>query len=335
MLAFCTAVALVAASLGYVAGLSFEFGAFIAGAVISEAAGSKIVESIVAPFREFFVLVFFVSIGTLVDVRALAAVWPAILLIGFGFAVARWIGWYGLARLVRQPMGTAAGLAIALVPLGEFNVVLANDSRAAGRLDAGEYATVIGVTLLSIALATILARFLTPRLRGLDAARAPGVRPFDADPAVLILGYGRVGRTVGHICKRAGITFAAIEHDVDLVHLAQRDGAQAQYGDAGDPRVVERAITPSVRVIVSTIPDTAINIGLARRLSHQTDARIIARALRVRDVRMVSGAGAHHVLVPEAEGAYRFAESVLIELGLAEDRIAAFVREHRSLLVPP
>ena len=82
MVAFCTAVALVAAWVGHVAGLSFEFGAFVAGAVTSEAAGSRMVQSIVAPFRELFVMLFFVSIGTLVDVRTVFRYWPAILTIG-------------------------------------------------------------------------------------------------------------------------------------------------------------------------------------------------------------------------------------------------------------
>ncbi|HEY1883263.1 MAG TPA: cation:proton antiporter [Candidatus Cybelea sp.] len=330
MIGFCTAVALAAAWLGHIAGLSFEFGAFIAGAVISEAAGSRMVESIVAPFREFFILVFFVSIGTFVDVRAVAQHWPAILVAGAAFAVLRVGGWSLLSRLVRQPLGTSIALGIALLPLGEFNVVLAKASLAAKRLDSGEYATAIGVTLFTILFAAIATRLFSARLRVLDTNGLAEVRAFEGAPEVLILGYGRVGRTVGSICKRAGISFAVIETDVDLVHLAQRDGAHAQYGDGADPRVVERAMVPSIRAVLSTIPDSAANVALARRLSHQSSARIIARAQRVRDVRTLRDAGAHDVLVPEAEGAYRFAETVLGELGLPEERIAAAVLDDRS-----
>jgi CPA2 family monovalent cation:H+ antiporter-2 len=332
MIAFCTAVALAAAWLGHIAGLSFEFGAFIAGAVISEAAGSRMVESIVAPFREFFILVFFVSIGTFVDVRAVALHWPAILVVGAAFALLRVAGWSFLSRLVRQPLGTSIALGIALLPLGEFNVVLAKASLAAKRLDSAEYATAIGVTLFSILFAAIATRLFGTRLRALDSNTQAEVRPFAGAPDVLILGYGRVGRTVGSICKRAGISFAVIETDIDLVHLALREGAHAQYGDGADPRVVERAMVPSIRAVLSTIPDSAANAALARRLSHQSGARIIARAQRVRDVRTLRDAGAHDVLVPEAEGAYRFAETVLGELGLPEERIAAAVLDDRSRL---
>jgi CPA2 family monovalent cation:H+ antiporter-2 len=335
MIGFCTAVALAAAWLGHAAGLSFEFGAFIAGAVISEAAGSRMVDSIIAPFRDFFILIFFVSIGTFVDVRAVAQHWPVILAIGAVFSAVRWIGWFALSRIVGQPFGIAAALGIALLPLGEFNVVLASSSLSTGRLDQGEYATAIGTTILTVVLGALATRLLAPRVRALDAATASAVHAFGGDPAVLIIGYGRVGRTIGSICKRAGIAYAVIETDVDLVHLAQRDGVESQYGDGADPRVVELAAGPSVRVIVSTIPDSAANAALARRLTHDTNVRVIARAQRVRDVQGLHEAGAHDVLVPEAEGAYGFAETVLAELGISEDLRRRFLRETREAMQRP
>lgn len=333
MVAFCTAVALVAAWIGHVAGLSFEFGAFVAGAVTSEAAGSRMVQSIVAPFRELFVMLFFVSIGTLVDVRTIVVYWPAILTVGIVLALVRFVAWYGLSRLLRQPAGTAIALGIALLPMGEFNVVLANNSLLAKRLDTQEYATVIGATLLSIIIAAIAARLLDPHRSSLDRTPVEDVHPFAGHPAIVIIGYGRVGRTVAGICTRAHIPFAVIETEVDLVRLAQSEGAEAQYGDGADPRVVERAIGPATRVVLSTIPDTAANLALTKRLSHQTHLRIVVRAGRLRDVGALRGAGASDALVPETEGAFGFAEAALAELGVDEERIGVLVREQRAAIV--
>ena len=270
LVAFCTAIALVAAWVGHVAGLSFEFGAFVAGAVTSEAAGSRMVQSIVAPFRELFVMLFFVSIGTLVDVRTVLLYWPAILTIGIVLAITRFVSWYGLSRLALQPTGTALALGIALLPLGEFNIVLANNSFLAKRLHTQEYATIIGATLLSIVIAALAARLLKPHQRALDAASVEEIHPFASSPEIVIVGYGRVGRTVAAIFTRAQIPYAVIETDVDLVRLAQSEGAEAQYGDGADPRVIERGIGPATRVVLSTIPDTMANMALTKRLSHLT-----------------------------------------------------------------
>ncbi|MDQ2872482.1 MAG: cation:proton antiporter [Candidatus Eremiobacteraeota bacterium] len=330
LIAFSTAVALVAAWIGHLAGLSFEFGAFVAGAVTSEAAGSRMVQSIVAPFRELFVMLFFVSIGTAMNVRVLLAHWTIIAAMAIALSVLRFAGWYGLSRLVRQPAGTAAALGVALLPLGEFNIVLANDSFLAKRLNESELGTAIGATLLSILFAAVAARVFAPRRQAWDASAGASIRPFESEPAVVILGYGRVGRTAAGVCRRAQIPFAVIELDVDLVHLAQRDGGDAQYGDGADPRVVERALAPATRVVLTTIPDTAANAALARRLQHQGRVRVIGRASRLRDIRTLLDAGAAEALVPEAEGAFGFAEALLAELGVSAQRRAELIGAQRA-----
>lgn len=332
LVAFSTAIALVAAWLGHLAGLSFEFGAFVAGAVTSEVAGSRMVQSIVAPFRELFIILFFVSIGTLIDIRSIAAHWQLIFTMSGVLILARFVGWYGLSRLVRQPAGTALALATTLVPLGEFNIVLANDSYLAGRLDATELGTALGATLISILISAIAARFIAPRKSKLDAQSSDLPQSFSMQPTVLILGYGRVGRTAAEICRSAGISFGVIELDIDRVRLAQREGAQAQYGDGADPSVVERALSPSTQVILTSIPDTAANAALARRFAPRPNVRIIARASRVRDIRTLLQAGAVRALVPEAEGALGFAEAVLAQLGVEAPRILSLIEKQRDVI---
>jgi len=135
---------------------------------------------------------------------------------------------------------------------------------------------------------------------------------------------------VAAICTRAQIPYAVIETDVDLVRLAQSEGAEAQYGDGADPRVIERGIGPATRVVLSTIPDTMANMALTKRLSHLTNLRIVVRAGRLRQVEALRRAGASDALVPETEGAFSFAEAALTELGIDEKRIEALLREQRA-----
>lgn len=152
-----SAVALAAAWLGHLAGLTFEFGAFVAGAVTSEAAGSRMVESTVRPFRQLFVMVFFVSMGTLLDVATAAVHWQAVLAIAASAVAVRWILWSAAARAVAGA-AAAAGLGLAMLPMGEFNIVLGNAGYAAGRLDRAEMALLIGSTVVTVLVAAIAAR---------------------------------------------------------------------------------------------------------------------------------------------------------------------------------
>ena len=154
-----SAVALAAAWLGHLAGLTFEFGAFVAGAVTSEAAGSRMVESVVRPFRQLFVMVFFVSMGTLLDLATAAVHWQAILAVAASALAVRWLLWSAVARAVA---GAAAvtSLGLSMLPMGEFNIVLGNAGYAAGRLDRAEMALLIGSTVLTVTVAALAARAL-------------------------------------------------------------------------------------------------------------------------------------------------------------------------------
>ena len=118
--------------------------------MISEAAGSRTIETVVAPFRALFVTLFFVSIGMLLDPAALARQWTAIAAVGLVLIVLRAALWSGLARLASLPAVEAVAVGIAMTALGEFNVVLVNEATAARRLSGGEQQFLLGITFLSM-----------------------------------------------------------------------------------------------------------------------------------------------------------------------------------------
>ena len=310
-----SAIALVAAWLGHLAGLSFEFGAFVAGAVTSEAAGGRMAQTIVAPFRELFVMIFFVSIGMLFDVKAVVEHWQAVLLLGAALAAARLIGWGALGHALGWGRGAAMAFGIAMLPLGEFNIVLAGAAHAAHRLDQTETTSFIGVAFTSILLAAVLARFAEMTTFAADINVVASGR-FREPPEVLIIGYGRVGRTTATILRQAGVSLGVIEIERDLARLAREEGAEVIRGNGSDPRLLDQALSAATKLVVATIPDSRANAAIARRISALSQARIIARASRLHDVGEVQTAGALLALVPEAEGALAFADVALGELGI-------------------
>jgi CPA2 family monovalent cation:H+ antiporter-2 len=150
------ALAFVAAWLGNLAGLSFEFGAFVAGAVISEAAGSRTIASVVAPFRALFIALFFVSVGMLLDLHAAVVLLLPILAFGGVLTAVRFGVWALVARVARMTAAQALAVAVAMTALGEFNVVLIDEALHAHRLDAREQQLLLGITFLSIIAAVVL-----------------------------------------------------------------------------------------------------------------------------------------------------------------------------------
>jgi hypothetical protein len=268
------------------------------------------VENIVRPFRQLFVMVFFVSMGTLVDVNIALLHWPALAAIVAVAVIVRGVFWAAAARGVKLGAGSALALGVSLLPMGEFNIVLGNASFAAGRLNRLETAVLISTCVLSIAIAALFTRVVEGRDLVFDRRSEPPPA-FERDSDVAIIGYGRVGRTVAHMLRESGVEAAIIERDPLRVREAQHEGFEAAYGDGGDPHVLEHLIGGDAKVVLVTIPDSAINLAGVRWLQSRRNVTTIVRAQSTGDVPSLLAAGAKAALVPEAEGARAFGYAVL------------------------
>lgn len=119
------AVAMVAVALE----LSIALGAFIAGAIVAESRASGLVERRIAPLRDVFTAVFFVSTGILLNPFDAVAYWPAILILAAVCIVGKMLA-VGFATFVAgYPPAQAMRVGISMAMIGEFSFVIAQLGR--------------------------------------------------------------------------------------------------------------------------------------------------------------------------------------------------------------
>jgi CPA2 family monovalent cation:H+ antiporter-2 len=162
------ALGFATAALTQAVGLSLALGAFLAGVVISGSEQAHQTLSRVLPIRDAFVALFFVTIGALIDPRAL---WshPALLAVILGLVVlGKFVIWMLVVRVFRYPLATALRAAIGLTQIGEFSYVLIRVARDAQLLGNDVYNATLAASLISILLNALLMRL---------ADRVPGPRP--------------------------------------------------------------------------------------------------------------------------------------------------------------
>jgi CPA2 family monovalent cation:H+ antiporter-2 len=154
---------LTIAGVGAVAfGVPMALAAFVAGLTISESHAADEARRRLLPFRDLFAVLFFVSIGSLIDPDELGSGlgWLALLL---GVLVmGKVLVTYLLARLTglsARPLQLAVGLA----QLGEFSFVLASVGLAAGVIERPLYAAMLSTVAVTIAVSTIAVRYMGPR----------------------------------------------------------------------------------------------------------------------------------------------------------------------------
>ena len=146
-------------------GLSLALGAFLAGMIVSGSEVAHETSQRLQPLRDAFVALFFVTVGALIDPRALFAA-PGLLAAMLGLIVAgKGLVWTGVVRLFGYPLRSAALVGIGLTQIGEFSFVLVQVARREGLVGAEVYNATLAVSLLSILLNAALARWAPVWLR--------------------------------------------------------------------------------------------------------------------------------------------------------------------------
>jgi glutathione-regulated potassium-efflux system protein KefB len=212
-------------------GLSTALGAFIAGVMLADSPYRHELEADVEPFRSILLGLFFLAVGMLLNLQAIAdrpffVIAMALALIATKTGVIMAIG-----LAFKMTWRQAFALGLLLSQGGEFGFVLFAQAQA-GYLIAPEAASLFGA-IITLSMAT------TPFLMGVT-------RRFRAEPVVeggerdgpkadganaIIVGYGRFGQTVGQMLLLQGIPVTLIDHDIEMIDIAKEFGAKVYYGD--------------------------------------------------------------------------------------------------------
>ena len=159
------AVCLGTAALTEAVGLSLALGAFAAGLIVSASDYAHRALDQLLPLRDAFVALFFVTVGILVNPRAvlsnLALLWAILGLV----LVGKFLVWTGVVKLFGYPFRTAALVGTGLTQIGEFSFILVQVAHSAGLLGDDFYYATLAASLLSILINASLVR-AAPRWLG-------------------------------------------------------------------------------------------------------------------------------------------------------------------------
>jgi CPA2 family monovalent cation:H+ antiporter-2 len=165
------ALGFLTAALTQAVGLSLALGAFLAGLLVSESAAAHETMERLAPLRDAFVALFFVTMGILVDPRVLISK-PSLLFVIAGMdVVGKFVIWAVVVKLFRYPTSIALMVGIGLTQIGEFSYVLVRVARDAHIVGDDMYNAVLAASVFTILINGLLLRFIPDRI---VARRAEG-----------------------------------------------------------------------------------------------------------------------------------------------------------------
>jgi len=319
-------LAIIAIGLGigygtYLVGLSFAFGAFIAGMVLNESDYGHQALSDIIPLRDVFGLLFFASVGMLLDPQFLVHNFGVILLLvllvslgkSFIFSAISWLFRYG------NVIPVAVGLG--LFQVGEFSFVLARIGLSTGSIDNKMYNLVLTTAVLTMVMTPIIsaqtARLYTLKKRWFQKEPLESINFPDKglQHHVVIAGGGRVGLQIATALHRLAMPFVVIELDQRRIEQAKNAGHAVVYGDASHEIVLEAASVANASLLVVTIPgivESQAIITHAQRLN--SGIEVVARLSDPDFFTIFNELNVTDLVYPELEAGLEMIRQVLLAL---------------------
>jgi CPA2 family monovalent cation:H+ antiporter-2 len=329
-------VVIVASLATTAVGLSPVMGALLAGIVIAETEYRSEVEVITAPFRGLGLGIFLITVGMSVDLRIVAANWGTILLAVVGVLGVKAIVTSFLLRLEGATKGVAAETGVLMASPSETTLIVLA-AAAAAQLIRPETAafwqivTAIGLTITP--LLAKLGRVAGKRVDLLGDLEIPNIVPGEDQPAVVVIGFGRVGRLVADMLKAHGRNYVAVDSSIDNVAEARAEGYSIIFGDVSRPELVDRLNLGHASALVLTMDNPVLTVRLAKKVRAWCPKLIIvARARDAAHAAELYKAGVTDAVPETLESSLQLSEAVLVDLGIAMGPVIASIHEKRAEL---
>ena len=213
--------------------LSTALGAFIAGVMLADSPYRHELEVDIEPFRSILLGLFFVAVGMLLDLSAIAERPFFVLGMAAALIAAKAIVLFGLAKAFGMETRRAFKLGLLLSQGGEFGFVLfaaAQDALLIEPAAASLFAAIVTVSMATTPFLMMFNDWLDRRaqLRSGDGMDGPEL---SGESCAIVVGYGRFGQTVAQMLMAKGIALTLIDSKSSQIELSGNFGAKVYYGD--------------------------------------------------------------------------------------------------------
>ena len=323
-------------------GLSLALGAFLAGLVISESQYGHQAFSEILPLKDIFSILFFISIGMLLDVDSMLRN-PLIVLIAVVLIlVIKFTAGALVAIVLGYPLRIGVLVGVALAQIGEFSFVLSKEGINLGLFSDYDYQIFLASSIITMIFTPFMiqgsAKFseFFERMPISNKIKLGGFhedifKTKDLTNHVIVVGFGLNGRNVTKVLSASSIPFVVLEINPETVRLEKKRGVPISYGDASKETMLTHLGINKARSVVIAISDASATrriVELSRKLNPKV--YIIARTRYTSEVKPLYSLGANDVIPEEFETSIEIISRVLHNYFIPVNEIEKHINEVRK-----
>ena len=295
-------------------------GAMVAGVLLAQTIEHYHIFSEIRPLRNLLGVIFFVYIGSHIQLGLVIPYLPSILLFTVGVIIIKALIVLIIFLILKFHSKTSFNLSMYLFQIDEDAFILMSSAYLSKVITQEKYLFVITSVLITFILTPIfinnkekyyrtirefikkyipfLEKFIAYRI---DSNQSP-IDTLEIKNHVVICGYGRIGSYIGRSLMLANIPYVAIDYNLFQVEKAKKQGANIIYGDPADIDILDYAQVDVATIIILAVPERSVQEAIvinARKLNK--DIFIISRVHRQADQIRMKDMGANLVVQPEFE----------------------------------
>ena len=312
--------------------LSTALGAFIAGVMLADSPYRHELEADIEPFRSILLGLFFVAVGMMLDLDAIAEQPWFVVGMAAALIVVKAAVLFGLAKLFRMETRRAVRLGLVLSQSGEFAFVLFAAAQIALLLEPEAVSLFSAIVTLSMASTPFLMMFndwadRRSSIRGGGNLEGPELSEVTS---AIVIGYGRFGQTVAQLLMAKGVTLTIVDSKPSQIELSGDFGMKVYYGDGTRLDLLRSAGAAEAQALLFCIDGGALDAKkMEPILEAFPQAAVFVRTFDRRHMMALDGvdlAGAYREVF---ESAVHMGRDALRRLKVPEEEVERIEREFR------
>ena len=328
------------AALFEAAGFSIEVGALFAGVALASLPYAQEIAARLKPLRDFFVVLFFITLGQSLNTGNLSAglipalILSAIVMLVKPFAVISTLGLLGFPKRVSFKAG------INLSQISEFSIILVLLAYSSGIVSEKLSAIITLVAIITITTSTYLMHYDNGLFKFFDRIK---FKMFEKEVAhrerrnsvtypMILFGYHKGGHEFVNTFKEMSKRYIVVDYDPTVIDILERQNVPFIYGDATDPELLEEVGIERAKLIVSTFTEYDVTQQLVSNVQRMNpNAVIICHADNQSEALELYELGATYVMIPHYIGSEKVSAFIRAK-GLNKQEFEHFRERHMGLL---
>ncbi len=310
---FSIAWALAIGSLFYFLNFSVEIGALLAGVTLALTPYKQEISSKMKPLRDFFIVLFFILLGSQIVFDNILIYLPAIIILSIFILIGNPLILMILTGILGYTKRTSFLLGLITAQISEFSIILISLGVSLGHLSKEILSLVTVIGLITIAISSYLIthsnslyNFLSPYLniferkgKKVDDHIFYSDKEYDA----ILFGYNRIGYDILESFKKLHKNILVLDYNPEVIEQLIKEKVNCVYGDVSDLELLNELNLSNIKLAVSTIPDMDINTLLIKKIRVQNDkAIVIVVSHQIEEALSLYKEGASYVLLPHFLG---------------------------------